>query len=253
MLLGCLLCVLVMTVPSIDAWTAVGNPVVPAGPVTCTPRGRTYTERVATPRKVVALTFDDGPSEFTGRFLDVLEREHVHATFFLIGNQVRSGRTQVRRELADGDTIGNHTYIHPMMTRLTAAQQRGQLVRTTQVIRRISGFTPCLWRPPYGDTNTRLQRLARSLGMLTIDWSVDPQDASDRRAPKAITIYHRVIYGNAHDPDPGVRPGTIVLMHDGGGDRRPTLAALPKIIHTLRARGYTFVTIPELMHIPVRR
>jgi peptidoglycan/xylan/chitin deacetylase (PgdA/CDA1 family) len=201
----------------------------------------------------VALTFDDGPSEFTARFLDVLEREHVAATFFLIGEQVRAGRAQVRRALADGDVIGNHTYSHPMMTHLSAAQQRSQLLRTSRVIRQVSGFQPCLWRPPYGDTNVKLQRLARAFGLLTIDWSVDPQDAADVRAPGATTIYHRVVYGNVHDPDPGVRPGTIVLMHDGGGDRRPTLAALPRIIHALRRRGYTFVTIPQLLHIPLLR
>jgi peptidoglycan/xylan/chitin deacetylase (PgdA/CDA1 family) len=193
-------------------------------------------------RREVALTFDDGPwsQPPTSAFLDVLERKHVVATFFEIGNQIDrfdpGGRLE-RRMLADGDLIGNHSWSHPLMTGLGAAAQQQQLEQTDAAITRATGgFRTCIWRPPYGGVNSSLVSLARSLGLITIVWDIDPRDWA---RPGTDAIYGNVV-GNAHN-------GAIVLQHFGGGPRYQTLAALPREIDTLRARGYRFVTIPELL------
>jgi peptidoglycan/xylan/chitin deacetylase (PgdA/CDA1 family) len=215
-------------------------------PIGCGPISRLYTETVETQDKVVALTFDDGPSGYTHHVLDVLEREHVHATFFLIGDQVRDYPGQVRRELRDGSFIGNHTYTHPDMLQVSFGHAFKELQGAQQAIWQATGFTPCFWRAPYGSIDDALKYLARAFGMVSIQWDTDPQDFTD---PPAAEIYHRVLYGNPKDPDPGVHPGAIVLMHDGGGSRSHTVEALPRIIDALRARGYRFLTIPELLHM----
>ncbi len=192
-------------------------------------------------KREIALTFDDGPWNDPPSidFVNLLARYHVKATFFEIGDQIstydRSGAVE-RKMLADGDMIGDHTWTHPDMAALPASQQRFQLQSTAAAIRAATGFTPCLWRPPYGDISTPLISLARSLGMLTIYWNVDPRDWS---LPGVRAIEANVI-GNASD-------GAIVDMHFGGGPREQTLEALPRIITTLRGRGYRFVTVAELL------
>jgi peptidoglycan-N-acetylglucosamine deacetylase len=192
-------------------------------------------------QREIALTFDDGPwnDPPTADFLSMLEREHVPATFFEIGDQLgtydRTGALQ-RRMLADGDMIGDHTWTHPIMTSLRKSAQRAELAQTIDAIRHDTGFTPCLWRPPYGAVNGPLLSLARSLGLLTIMWDVDP---SDWKLPGVGAIYSNVI-DHAHN-------GAIVIQHFGGGPRYQTLAAVPKEISTLRARGYRFVTVAQLL------
>ena len=213
-------------------------------------RTQVYTESIATRRKVVALTFDDGPTEFTPAFLHVLERKHVHATFFLIGNQVNQYPQLARRALRDGDMIGNHTFTHADMTQVPYREQVRQLQKASFAIHQATGFTPCLWRAPYGSINAGLEALARSMGMISIQWATDPQDFT---VPPARSIVNRVLKGNPYNPDKGVHPGSIVLMHDGGGWRGNTLTALPQIIDRLRARGYRFVTVAELLRVPLMR
>jgi peptidoglycan/xylan/chitin deacetylase (PgdA/CDA1 family) len=202
----------------------------------CVSSGPPYVTSGSTNRRVIALTFDDGPWPDTPQFLDILEREHVHATFFQIGEQVGTyGRAVDRRMLADGDIIGDHTWSHP---NVAGAGQfaRGQILSTAAAIHGMTGFKPCLFRAPGGAVSSALISEARSLGFTTIEWDVDPRDWS---RPGTGAIYSTVV-GNAH-------PGAIVLQHDGGGDRSETLAALPQEIATLRSRGYQFVTIPELL------
>jgi peptidoglycan/xylan/chitin deacetylase (PgdA/CDA1 family) len=186
--------------------------------------------------KVVALTFDDGPWPGTPAFLSVLERAHVVATFFQIGNQVATyGPAVDRRMLADGDAIGDHTWDHAIVAG-GGSFAASEITRTAAAIRRLTGFTPCVFRAPYGAVGPSLISTARSLGFTTIQWDVDPRDWS---LPGADAIYVRVVGA--------VRPGSIVIQHDGGGDRSQTLAALPREIATLKARGYRFVTVPELL------
>lgn len=207
----------------------------------CRPSGSSKIFSGPSRRREIALTFDDGPwgTPPASRFVRLLARLHVPATFFEIGEQIpqydASGSAE-RAMLADGDMIGNHTWSHPIMPGLSAAAQRSELQRTQRAIKRRTGFTPCLWRPPYGDISWRSVSLARSMGLLTIMWDVDPADWS-LPGPQAIAL--RVISA-AHK-------GAIVIQHFGGGPRYQTLSALPQEIRTLRRRGYRFVTITQLL------
>jgi peptidoglycan/xylan/chitin deacetylase (PgdA/CDA1 family) len=164
--------------------------------------------------------------------LDILERNRVHATFFLIGQQVRGNESLVRRELADGNAVGNHTFTH---ANVSGGGLR-QLTSTQGAIRRASGYTPCVFRAPYGAVSGTIIGQARGLGLDTIEWDVDPRDWA---RPGTDAIYSRLVGG--------ARRESILLMHDGGGPRDQTVAALPRVIATLRARGYGFVTVPELL------
>jgi peptidoglycan/xylan/chitin deacetylase (PgdA/CDA1 family) len=186
-------------------------------------------------RREVAIGFDDGPAPVTPAFVQMLERAHVRATFFLIGALVTgASRATLLRELADGDVLGDHTFTHPNLLRSGSAG--GQLLATRQAIRHQTGYTPCLFRPPYGAYDSATVHAARSLGLATVLWDVDPTDWA---RPGTAAIEQRVLNQ--------VRPGSIILSHDGGGPRNQTLAAYPSIIRRLRARGYRIVTIPELL------
>ncbi|MFL5824594.1 MAG: polysaccharide deacetylase family protein [Solirubrobacteraceae bacterium] len=210
--------------------------------VRCEPGGQSLVFHGPSSRHEVAFTFDDGPwgDPPTSQFLDVLERNHVPATFFEIGEQISPydpGGTLERRMLADGDLIGDHTWSHPDMTGLSSSEQRSQLEQTASAITQAThGFHTCLWRPPYGAENSEVVSLARSLGLITIQWDVDPQDWS---TPGTDTIYQRVVSG-AHN-------GAIILQHNGGGPRQETLDALPREIATLRGQGYHFVTLAQML------
>lgn len=210
-------------------------------PIGCRASGRTLVFSGSSRRHEIALTFDDGPWDDppTIDFVRLLARYHVPATFFEIGDQIgtydRTGAIE-REMLADGDMIGDHTWTHPDMVPLSPAEQTSQLERTAHAIRHATGFTPCLWRPPYGDVSNQLDSLARRLGFLTIYWDIDPRDWS---LPGTASIEHTVITD--------ARNGGIVEMHFGGGPRQETLAALPTIITTLRRRGYEFVNVAQLL------
>jgi len=186
-------------------------------------------------RHEVAIGFDDGPYQDTPAFVRMLARNHAQATFFMIGRQVTATyRSTILDELREGDVPGDHTFTHPDMTH--TADPRGQLQSTISAIRAQSGYTPCVFRPPYGDTDSAVQKVARSLGLATVTWNVDP---SDYLQPGTSTIERRVLSE--------VQPGSIIISHDGGGPRGQTLAAYPAIIAALRRRGYGIVTIPQLL------
>jgi len=188
-------------------------------------------------RREVAIGFDDGPAGDTEAFVRMLERNHARATFFLVGVHVSSEyRRLLARELRDGDALGDHTFTHPDLTRLPVRAVRGQLQGTLHVIRALSGYTPCVFRPPYGAYDPSVLQIAGSLGLATVLWNVDPSDWAE---PPIQTIVRRVLEQ--------VRPGSIVISHDGGGPREGTLAAYPRIIAALRSRGYRIVTIPQLL------
>ena len=183
----------------------------------------------------VAVGFDDGPWADTAAFVTMLERSHARATFFMIGDQVNSRyRPTLLRELRNGDVLGDHTFTHPFLTQ--TANVRGQLEQTIDVIHTLTGYTPCVFRPPYGAYDTSIIDTARSLGLATVLWDVDP---SDYLQPGTSAIVERVLAQ--------VRPGSIIISHDGGGPRAQTLAAYPTIFSRLRSEGYRIVTIPELL------
>ena len=199
---------------------AVGCTGGSAGLVTNGPRGH----------KVVALTFDDGPSDYTDDFLRVLDEKGVDATFFEIGQEMPGREEAMRQILAQGSEIGDHTMDHvefPGFAQIAGAASR---------IESYTHFKPCLFRPPGGGVDGGIIATAASLGMRTINWDVDPRDWSN---PGSEAIYANVV--------DHVQPGSIVVMHDGGGPRSETLAALPRIIDTLRGRGYRFATVTGLL------
>jgi peptidoglycan-N-acetylglucosamine deacetylase len=208
----------------------------------CVPRGPSLVYGGSTKVHDVALTFDDGPWDTPPppAFLNVLEREHAVATFFEIGEHISPYDPRgafERRMLADGDMIGDHSWSHPDMAGLPVSQQRYQLVKTVDAIRKATrGFTPCLWRPPYGAISRGLVSLARSLGLVTVMWDVDPRDWA---LPGVDAIYDNVV-SHAHN-------GAIVIQHFGGGPRYETVAALPREIDALRHRGYQLVTVAQML------
>ncbi len=205
--------------------------------VGCVPSGPPLVYSGSGAARVIALTFDDGPWTDTPQFLDVLEHEHVHATFFQIGRQISTyGQAVDRRMLADGDMIGDHTWSHATISG-GGPPAAAQISQAADAIRAATGgFQPCLLRAPGGAVSSALAGEARAMGYTTINWDIDPRDWA---RPGVGAIYANVI-ANAH-------PGAIVIQHDGGGDRSQTLAALPQEIATLRSRGYQFVTITELL------
>jgi peptidoglycan/xylan/chitin deacetylase (PgdA/CDA1 family) len=208
---------------AIDAYTLDG----------CTAAGPSQRFGGPAAGKMVALTFDDGPSIYTPQVLAVLNRYGVHATFFEIGRQVGPLAATSRAVIRDGDVIGDHTWSHPVLN----AQNTAAQIRPTQAaIHNATGFRPCLLRPPYGTAPADVVDIARSLGLLTIQWDVDPADWS---RPGAAVIAQRVLAA--------VRPGSIVIMHDGGGDRSESVEALGTIVPTLLGRGYHLVTVPQLL------
>jgi peptidoglycan-N-acetylglucosamine deacetylase len=184
----------------------------------------------------VALTFDDGPGPYTPEVLDVLEREHAPATFFVIGQEIHDFGSSTEREIHDGFVIGDHTENHPMMAQLSAHDQHEQLFEQAARIELLGGRKPVLFRPPYGSFNTTTFHLLHQMHMLMVLWSVD---TGDYEQPGVETIVNRVLEG--------AKPGAIFLMHDAGGNRAETVAALPLIIHRLRARGFQLVSVPRLM------
>jgi peptidoglycan/xylan/chitin deacetylase (PgdA/CDA1 family) len=186
-------------------------------------------------RREVAIGFDDGPAPDTLAFVRMLERNRAQATFFMIGRQVTGAyKGTLLRELRDGDVLGDHTFSHPYLTAIRNVPQ--ELESTIRVIRSVSGYTPCVFRPPYGAYDSSTVRIARSLGLATVLWNVDP---SDWALPGVNAIEQRVLAQ--------VQPGSIIISHDGGGPRGQTLAAYPSIIAALRARRYRIVTIPQLL------
>jgi peptidoglycan/xylan/chitin deacetylase (PgdA/CDA1 family) len=193
--------------------------------------------------KQVALTFDDGPDvRYTGQILDLLKKDNVKATFFLIGLNSQAHPEMVKRIAAEGHAIGNHTWDHADLPKLGANQVRSEIDQTTDVLNSILGFRPSLMRPPYGSLSPAVIAEINGMGYKVVNWSVDTRDWAG--TPAATML------GNV---EANTRPGSIILMHSAGGKGGKldnTVAVLPQIIASLRAKGYTFATVPELLHVP---
>jgi peptidoglycan-N-acetylglucosamine deacetylase len=176
-------------------------------------------------RGIVYLTFDDGPSEYTPAVLEILRATHSTATFFELGFRQAEHPGGAARVRAEGSNIGNHTYSHPNLTKLKAGEIRSEVA---------AGPSSRCVRPPFGATNPAVERILAQRGLRQVLWTVDTRDWSRpgrKQIVKAAT-------------GPAVGAGSIVLMHDGGGDRSQTVAALPQIIATLQQRGYVVRRIP---------
>jgi peptidoglycan/xylan/chitin deacetylase (PgdA/CDA1 family) len=187
-------------------------------------------------RREVALTFDDGPSRFTPRLVKELHRRHAAATFFPVGQPIDAYPHNLRLEHRRGFPIGDHTMTHPLLARLPRETQATELDEQAQLLTRAGVPYPRLFRPPYGSFDADTLALLGERRMLMVLWSVNPEDYY---RPGTEAIVARVLAA--------VRPGSIVLMHDGGGDRTQTVAAVPKIVRMLRRRHYKLVTIPRLL------
>jgi peptidoglycan-N-acetylglucosamine deacetylase len=184
----------------------------------------------------LALTFDDGPGPYTQQLVAALDKLHVHATFFAIGDQERYFSEGTVAEIKSGDVIGDHTETHPMMATLSAQEQYEELSEQMLQIEAVGGPRPRLFRPPYGSFGATTFRELRRLHLLMILWSVD---TSDYTLPGVRAIVRTALAG--------AKPGAIILMHDGGGNREQTIAALPEIVRGLRKRGLQPVTVPQLL------
>jgi peptidoglycan/xylan/chitin deacetylase (PgdA/CDA1 family) len=213
--------------------------------------GRTVT-RGPSNERVIALTYDDGPNPpYTGRILDVLERERVHATFFLVGRAVQAYPEVVRREVRDGDAIGNHSWDHSHLIVYPPSAVAMSIQRTDAAIEAAAGIHTRLFRPPFGARDWIVMRTAQRLGYTVVMWS-EPLPR-DWEYPSPAQIAQRVLRV-AGD-------GSIVVLHDGNRgqlcaqrslnphvcDRSADIAATRLVIDELKKRGYRFVTIPELI------
>jgi peptidoglycan/xylan/chitin deacetylase (PgdA/CDA1 family) len=184
----------------------------------------------------IALTFDDGPGPYTSQVVSVLERYHVPATFFEVGIEERYFHAVTAAIVARGYPIGDHTETHAPMSHLSMKDQQSQLLQETAAIGDYGAPFPRLFRPPYGLWNGATLSLLKRYKMLMVLWTID---TDDYQLPGTGAIVDRAV--------DGAKPGAIILLHDAGGNRSETVAALPQIITRLRARGYKLVTIPRLL------
>ena len=191
---------------------------------------------------LVALTFDDGPDPlWTPKILEVLHREHVPATFFVIGERAQRYPDLVTAEVSAGDTVGNHTFSHPDLASQSTLRVKFEIVAGADVIEGITGRKPMLFRSPYGEGDAKSankappDQIAQNLGFHSVGWNDDPEDWS---RPGVSNIVRRSVSQASER--------TVILLHDSGGSREQTVAALPKLIHQLRAKGYLFTTVDAL-------
>ncbi|MEH2304146.1 polysaccharide deacetylase family protein [Nostoc sp.] len=189
-------------------------------------------------QKVIALTFDDGPwPESTAQILDILKQNQIKGTFFVIGQNVKNYPGLLKREIAEGHVIGNHTW-HHWYQFLNPQAAAYEIDHTADQIYQVTGIKTNLFRPPGGIMHNGVADYARNSKYAIILWSSDSIDYSRPAVPKLINnVFRRA------------KPGGIVLMHDGGGNRSKTVQALPEIIANFRKQGYSFVTIPELLEM----
>lgn len=176
----------------------------------------------------VRLTFDDGPSFYTQRVLDVLQKNNVKATFFVIGEKIANGRDHLIRIAKEGHKVGNHTWSHPDLTKLTPEQLNEELSKTSNAIKEVVGFPPVEWRPPYELWNADVQQQALALGMIMTLWTYGT-DSEDWKGGSEDVIAQKIISNAAH--------GSIILMHDVYEN---SLQALPKVIDGVKQKGLCF-------------
>jgi peptidoglycan-N-acetylglucosamine deacetylase len=175
-------------------------------------------------KKVLFFSFDDGPDPYwTPKILQVLAKHNAHATFFQLGNMEAAHPGLREQVLAAGNSIGSHSISHPQLTAISAAERHRQI---------FDGPKSTCFRPPYGATNPKVRADIKAAGMVQVLWDVDPRDWA-RPGTNAI-VQNIMNYAHNHN---------IILMHDGGGDRSQTVAALDKALTLLAAKGYSFLAM----------
>ncbi|MER2170254.1 MAG: polysaccharide deacetylase family protein [Psychrobacillus psychrodurans] len=194
---------------------------------------------IDTNEKVVALTFDDGPHpKYTAEILDILLKHQAKATFFVVGEQAEKNPELISRQFNEGHEIANHTYTHPLKTTLNKLEE--ELIQTDDLIFSITGSRPKLFRPVEGQYTDQMIEKVVEKGYQVVMWSWH-QDTEDWKSTGVHRILKTVLKG--------VKPGNIILFHDGGGDRSQTVKALDKIVKDLKEQGYGFVTVSELIEM----
>ncbi len=194
---------------------------------------------VPVPVKAVALTFDDGPSAtYTPEVLSLLQQYAAKATFFVVGREVVRHPQLIRQEAQDGMEIGNHGFNHLTVRGLDPVAIQAEAKPVEQEITAITGNRPTLYRLPRGQGDPRSLRALADMGYTVVAWNIDTMDYL-RRTPQAI----------AQQVETQVRPGSIVIFHDGGGNRSSTVAALRLLLPVLRQRGYRMVTVSQLLEL----
>jgi len=191
--------------------------------------------------KLIALSFDDGPhTTYTEEVLAVLKKNNIKATFFVMGGCVHNHPDLLQKEYEDGNAIGNHTYTHPNLSKLSDAAVAKELTRADDIIYKTIHVRPAIFRPPYGACSANCTATANRLGIKKVTWSylVNDWDVDKTSSDIIATSLIKHAY-----------PGAILAMHDGSGNRQKTVDALPRVIATLKNKGYQFVTIPELLKI----
>lgn len=196
--------------------------------------------------KQVALTFDDVPDpRFTPQILEALSKEGVRATFFVVGHRVKKHPDLLQRIHNEGHIIGNHSYSHPQFGNKSVIQFQKEIERTEQLIYELVGYRPHLIRPPYGEITENQVRWAKQHNYKLVNWNVDSLDWKGLNKEKV----KQNVLGSAG-------PGSIILMHGGGGtgsNLAGAVEALPDIIQELQAKGYQFVTLPQLLDVSLSK
>lgn len=206
-------------------------------PAPVTTVGKRVARVEGVPGKYVALTFDDGPSAtLTPRVLDILKANNARGTFFVLGRNAAAHKDILRRAESEGSEIGVHTWSHPQLTRISAARVHDELSRTVNVIEQALGHKPVVMRPPYGATNASLvSNIFDTYGMRSILWDVDTLDWKHHNPARTIEA-----------ADKHARSGSIILVHD---IHATTVDAIDALVKTLQAKGYTFVTVSDLIQM----
>ena len=183
--------------------------------------------------KTIALTFDDGPGPYTEKLLDILDKYDAKATFFLIGSKVSARANTLRRMQSRGHQLGNHSWSHPELNKVSAEQLASEIDQTNNAIKQAVGTKPNIIRPPYGAFNRAVLEQFRQRGMSAVVWSVDTRDWADRNSE---IVCSRAVAG--------ARNGAVILMHD---IHQTSVNAVPCILDSLKQQGYSFVTVQNLI------
>ncbi len=201
------------------------------------PEPKTTVSSVHVDGPFIALTFDDGPQQkLTPRLLDLLAQHHIHVTFFVVGENAAEYPEILQRAVREGHEIGNHTWSHPNLAKMSDENVRSQIKRTEEAITNAVGSRPVLFRPPYGSVTARQKRFIHDeLGYEIILWEVDPLDWKN---PGPNVVSSRILKET--------HPGSIVLAHD---IHTQTIQAMPETLTELEAKGFKFVTVSELLKL----
>lgn len=202
----------------------------------------TFKLRGSSQEKKVALTFDDGPdTRFTPKVLDALKANQVKATFFVLGAMANTHPDVIKRIVNEGHVIGNHSYSHENLPKLSVDKFQNQIESTETILQNLIGYAPRLIRPPYGAINEEQVKWIADHHYLIVNWNVDSLDWKSLNSDQ---VLHNIIQQT--------KPGSIILQHSGGADSQDlsgTVQAIGPLIAKLKAAGYTFVTVPELLHV----